>query len=626
MEVFNDNKAGLDGVDKDRIQKIINQNTGSNYQEYSRKRTERIEARIRHNDELLKALSLEAIAKAELQMDSLVIKLESERDLSRVIVHIDMDAFYAAVEMRDDPSLRNLPMAVGSTAMLSTSNYAARRYGVRSAMPGFIARKLCPELKIVPCNFQKYRSVSQQIREVLRDYDPEPTMNSLDEAYLDLTDCIRSRIDPVQVDRKRYSGACSCRLPQIRDGDLPNIKGTVNETQEMCDKCGKESICIYDFVEFGTDVEEVVREIRFRIEQSTGLTCSAGIGPNSMIAKICSDRNKPNGQFGIENEKTAVVDFMRDLSIRKVSGIGQVTEAVLRGLGIEKCGDLFRKRGILRMIFTERSYEYFLRISLGIQGASTDHSDHGRKSISNERTIQPTAELKVLLDIARDLCEELMDSLSEYGVLGGRTVTVKIKFSTFDVVTKAVSCDYIVDDADLAYKISENVIKSMLNNTNKKIRLIGVRLSRLIFEHEKNDEMQPLKSYFIANSSSIDDEKTKDKSEKFAPDEDIEAMNAECTEGPSQLNIKSEEQGCCPICGVVLPPDLMVVNSHVDECLSSEAIREMETPSPSPALLSNAPTKTRLADVRRKNETRSRRRMSGPKRRVVSHSIHDYFS
>lgn len=116
--------------------------------------------------------------------------MRQERDLSRTIVHVDMDMFYAAVEMRDNPALRGVPMAVGGMGMLSTSNYAARKFGVRAAMPGFIAKKLCPNLVIVPGNMEKYAAVSEVVRGVFKEYDPNFAPMSLDEAYLDLTDLL----------------------------------------------------------------------------------------------------------------------------------------------------------------------------------------------------------------------------------------------------------------------------------------------------------------------------------------------------------------------------------------------------------------------------------------------------
>jgi len=148
---FDDNKAGMVGLDKEKIEKIIAENTSANFDSHAQKKQRRIEKRISHNNEILKTITDEALKQSEDEIDPLVSLIESERRLDRIHVHIDMDAFFAAVEMRDDPRLRNIPMAVGSDAMLSTSNYLARQFGVRSAMPGFIAKnsvqhsRLCME-------------------------------------------------------------------------------------------------------------------------------------------------------------------------------------------------------------------------------------------------------------------------------------------------------------------------------------------------------------------------------------------------------------------------------------------------------------------------------------------------
>ena len=163
--------------------------------------------------------------------------------LTHTWIHIDMDMFYAAVEIRDKPELAAVPLAVGSESMISTANYEARKYGVRSAMPGFIARKLCPQLVIVPCNFSKYREVAAVFQEIVESYDPDFESMGLDEANLDVTEY--------------------CMNHQI----------TTDEQKE-----------------------NLALEIRTKIKEATQLTCSAGIACNRMLAKICTDMNKPDGQ------------------------------------------------------------------------------------------------------------------------------------------------------------------------------------------------------------------------------------------------------------------------------------------------------------------------------------------
>ncbi|CAE1249588.1 POLK [Acanthosepion pharaonis] len=287
---LNDHKAGMQNLDREKINQIIYEaSKGSKFFENEKKKDEQVNQRIVEQQKKIATITEYELAAAEKQADIILQNLEQMRNLKRTIVHIDMDAFYAAVETRDNPSLQNKPMAVGSNSMLSTSNYVARRFGVRAAMPGFIAKKLCPQLVIIPPDFKKYTSVS-------------------------------------------------------RERPLPGYKS----------------------VTFGVSAEDAVQEMRYRIEQRTRLTASAGIAPNTLIAKICSDQNKPNGQFSVPYSREAIEEFMRDLPIRKVCGIGKVTEKMLRALDIITCSHLYKQRGLLHILYSESSFEHFMRVFLGI--------------------------------------------------------------------------------------------------------------------------------------------------------------------------------------------------------------------------------------------------------------------
>ena len=228
-------------------------------------------------------------------------------------------------------------MAVGSKAMISTANYEARKYGVRSAMPGFIALKLCPELVFVPNDFAKYRAASEQTRHIFRRYDADFEAGSLDEAYLNITDYVHQHtLTP----------------------------GTVAE------------------------------ELRRAVQEETQLTCSVGIAPNCMLAKIASDMNKPNGQYEIPPDATEIEAFLQTLPVRKVSGVGRVSEQTLAALGVEFCADLLEKRGWIAALFSESSLEFFLRVGIGI-GRTQHHEpvapgEIGRKGMSCERTFRAT--------------------------------------------------------------------------------------------------------------------------------------------------------------------------------------------------------------------------------------------
>ncbi|KAK0408433.1 hypothetical protein QR680_003955 [Steinernema hermaphroditum] len=538
MLPFNDNKAGMTGLDKANIQKIISENTSANYEQHSRKQKERIDRRVEQNRKMLAGFTEPELTQAELEMDQYVEILELDRNLQRTAIHVDMDAFYAAVEMRDAPELRVVPMAVGGSDMLCTSNYIARKYGVRAAMPGFIAKKLCPQLKIVPTNFKKYTYVSGIVQGIFREYDPNLRMASLDEAYMDITDYLETRTQPATVKRVRYKGDCICRLPLIQDGDTID-EGTCTLTESKCKKCGKLRVSVEDEITFGTSAEDVVNEMRFRVEQATGLTCSAGIAVNWMLAKIGSDMNKPNGQY-------------------TVSGIGGVTEAILKGMGVEKCGDLYEKRGAIRLLFSELSWDWFMRVALGISNASNGKSEKEsyRKSISVERTFQPQENIASLLQIIEGLCDELINSLSSHGIEGGRSATLKIKFASFDSITRCVSVDFLISTAEQFYPIIESTLKKECDG-KVQVRLLGVRLSKLEFTDSKNanqsSKQRSMAEYLKAKKEPVDDEQD------------------EPTPSTSSSSV-----GQCPICAKPLPVENSIaVNRHIDECLNRSALEEM---------------------------------------------------
>uniref|UniRef100_A0A914HAZ4 DNA polymerase kappa n=1 Tax=Globodera rostochiensis TaxID=31243 RepID=A0A914HAZ4_GLORO len=486
---FVGNKAGMSFVDKERVERIIAENTSPNFESYEKKRASRIEQRLRQNRQKLDSLTEQQIIQTRHELDKVIEEMEKCRRLDSIKVHIDMDAFFAAVECRDNAQLRAIPMAVGSNAMLSTSNYAARQFGVRSAMPGFIAKKLCPQLLIVPGNFSKYRHESSVFRKVFERFDPDVVMGSLDEAYLDVTDFVAQRSTPVSCRRVRFMGPCVCRLPLVDAND--NIIGhDVEKIPSKCANCGKERVEVVDSVEFGTDIDSVVRQLRFEVEQATGLTCSAGIAPNSMLAKICSDLNKPNGQFRLDSSREAIGLFLRTLQVRKVPGIGAVSETLLKALGVVTCGDLLEKRAIVHLLFSKHSSNWFLRVSLGLCGREMadgvdsmqeEHDDDNPKSTSIERTFEPTNKLKELLCTVRTLSTRLIESLPSSFIVGGRAATLKIKFANFDVVTRCRSVNFVIATADQLLPIMEAMLCKEFRKKKMAIRLLGVRLSQLVY-------------------------------------------------------------------------------------------------------------------------------------------------
>jgi len=324
------------------------------------------------------------------------------------VIHLDMDCFYAAVEMRERPDLAGRPIAVGGGSrrgVVTTCNYEARKFGVRSAMPGFLARERCPHLVFLPIRFELYRAESLRIRRILQRYTPWVEPLSLDEAYLDVTTSDRYAWD-------------------------------------------------------------IAREIRGRILEETGLTSSAGIAPNKMLAKIASDWRKPNGQFAITPDQ--VDAFMRDLPVRKLWGIGPKSAEKFAREGIQTCTDLQR--------FTLAE----LVGRMGKWGEELYHRCRGqddrpvepnriRKSLSNERTFaDPVVSieecLRALDELVGELLEELRAKASDRPV---HKAFVKVKFADFKRTTRECVC------AHPTREVFERLLTEARGRSVRPVRLLG---------------------------------------------------------------------------------------------------------------------------------------------------------
>ncbi|XP_036382733.1 DNA polymerase kappa [Megalops cyprinoides] len=491
---LNDNKAGMEGLDRDKINKIILEvSKGSRFYENELKKDRQVNQRIERMLQQKAQITEQQLGKAQVQVEKMAADLERGRELGRVIVHVDMDAFYAAVEMRDCPELKDKPMAVGSNSMLSTSNYHARKFGVRAAMPGFIAKKLCPGLVIVPPNFDKYRAVSAEVREIFADYDPNFLAVSLDEAYLDISEHVAQRRgwpESVRTHPVRAAEEGDGKGPP-GEGDADSLSPVLFEDSPSSSPAGRGA---GRAVVFGTCAEEAVREMRFRIEQRTTLTASAGIAPNSMLAKVCSDKNKPNGQYRIPAERQTVLDFIQDLPIRKVPGIGKVTEKMLGALGITSCSQLRQKVALLSLLFSETSWHHFLQISLGL-GSTHIERDGERKSMSTERTFGEMSSAEEQYELCRELCRDLAQDLQKEG-LKGKTVTVKLKNVNFEVKTRASTVSAVVSSEEEIFAVAKDLLKTEIENASPqplRLRLMGVRVSGFV----SSEDRKPLQKSII---------------------------------------------------------------------------------------------------------------------------------
>ncbi|XP_038388456.1 DNA polymerase kappa isoform X3 [Canis lupus familiaris] len=552
---LNDNKAGMEGLDKDKINKIIMEATkGSRFYGNELKKEKQVNQRIENMMQQKAQITSQQLRKAQLQVDRYAMELEQSRDLNNTIVHIDMDAFYAAVEMRDNPELKDKPIAVGSMSMLSTSNYYARRFGVRAAMPGFIAKRLCPQLIIVPPNFDKYRAVSTEVKEILADYDPNFLAMSLDEAYLNITKHLQERQNWPE-DKRKY------------------------------------------FIKTGNPLEN-------------------GIAPNTMLAKVCSDKNKPNGQYQVLPNRQAVMDFIKDLPIRKVSGIGKVTEKMLKALGIITCTELYQQRALLSLLFSETSWHHFLHISLGL-GSTHLARDGERKSMSIERTFSEISKAEEQYNLCQELCSELAQDLQKEG-LKGRTVTIKLKNVNFEVKTRASTVSSVVSTTEEIFAIAKELLRTEIDADFPhplRLRLMGVRLSSFPNEEdkrhqqrsiigflqagnqsqsapgcilEKTDKDQFLKSLEMSHKKSFFDKKRSERNWSHQDTFKCEAVDKQSLQTSHSFqvlkkkmneNLKTSENSnnsqifTCPICfREQRSISLEAFNKHVDACLDGPSI------------------------------------------------------
>ncbi|MCL7022537.1 hypothetical protein MKW94_030264 [Papaver nudicaule] len=442
--VYTNAKAGMDGVDKEKVQKIVYEmSKGSKYFENEERKDAYIKQKIDNMRAQCEKLTETDISHYQMVADKRMVELEEARDLSKNWLHVDMDAFYAAVETLANPSLEGKPMAVGSTSMICTANYEARKFGVRAAMPGFIARKLCPELIFVPVDFTKYNHYSDLTRKVFQKYDHNFIAASLDEAYLDITEICKER---------------------------------------------------------SASPEEIAVELRKDIYEETGLTCSAGVAPNLLLAKVCSDINKPNGQFVLPNDLTAVRTFISSLPIRKIGGIGKVTESLLREvLGINTCDEMLLKRAFLYALFSSSSSDFFLSAAMGL-GKTDAPEGRLRKSMSSERTFSATGDEAKLYEKLANISETLSSEMQKEG-LYGRTLTLKLKTDSFEVRSRAVSLPKFIYSSEDILNHASKLLKAELPLS---LRLMGLRMSHFSdCEFGHADPLQKtLKNFVIIGDAS----------------------------------------------------------------------------------------------------------------------------
>ena len=376
---------------------------------------------------------------------------------SRCFCVVDFDMFYAAVEIRDKPGLAQLPVAVGGIGMISTANYVARRWGVRSAMPGFVGQQLCrrgpefgmpkAELVFVKPDFEKYTAVAEIARAIFREYDPRPRAGSLDEATLDLTAYLqrRARLGSHDLARFAESGAAeSAAAAGAAEAELLGDGDGDEEPATAWDDDAADGAAAADGPVNRALAEEVVHEIRERVAAATGgLTSSAGIGHSRMAAKVAADIHKPNGQHCAGFSHDEVLAFLGPLSVRKLPGVGRVLEKELSEvLGVTTIAELRAELPRVFVAFSEGCADFLLRASHGGgDGAADDDADGDgghQKGISCERTFAATSDAAEHRAIIGALSATLASQLAERGLRGGG-VTLKLKTAAFDLLTRESS-------------------------------------------------------------------------------------------------------------------------------------------------------------------------------------------
>ena len=433
--VYTGEKGGMKGIDHQKIEKIIYETTKNsrifkkNEEDliYLKQEISLIEKKLEnfHKNDILYN-QVKQLANSRIEF------LKEQRRFDKIWLHIDMDMFFAAVEIRDNPSLKNIPMAVGSMSMISTSNYIARKYGVRSAMPGFIAVKLCPELKLVEPHFYRYKEESMKIMELLEEYDICIESMGLDEAYIDLTDY--------------------CKNNKI-------------------------------FTKEG--IIEVVNEIKKKIFDKTQLTCSCGIACNKTLAKICSDYNKPNGLFYLDYEPNAIEEFVSKLSIRKIPFIGSKTESKLNLLNIFTCKDLI-DRYVDLFYLNEESFDFYMKNCYGI--GRYEHSEYQEeKSISRSESFYMTGDKNILFKVLDKLNERVFRDMDKTHILYCKTLTVEIIGLTERKTSKCFTNKNGLPNKISIKNKSHELFQELLEREGK-VRMIRIKISGLIRENEKKSK------------------------------------------------------------------------------------------------------------------------------------------
>lgn len=343
----------------------------------------------------------------------------------RKIIHVDMDAFYASVEQMDNPELKGKPIAVGGSeirGVVSAASYEARKFGVKSAISGVLAKKYCPELIFVRPRFDRYKEISRKIHSIFYEYTDLVEPLSLDEAYLDVTQ---------------------------------NKKG--NPSASL-----------------------IAQEIRQRIFNEVGLTASAGISVNKFVAKIASDINKPNGQKTVNPDE--VLEFLEQLPIRKFYGVGKVTTEKMYQLGIFTGLDLRNKELEFLEKHFGKSGNFYYNVVRGIHNSEVK-SERIAKSVAAEHTFNENLTSEIFMEEKLIAIAQQLEKRLQRHKLAGKTITLKIKYSDFTQQTRSKTLPYFIADKALLLETAKELLYQ--DRLRESVRLLGISVTNLNTEIKK---------------------------------------------------------------------------------------------------------------------------------------------
>lgn len=597
-------KAGMDGIDRAKIDAIILRESGNSlFMQQQRRRDEKVNQRIQLLQLKSKGYTMEdetlITPTVELQIQS----FQSQQPQRSTCVVVDMDMFYMACELLTKPELKHRPACVGR-GMILTSNYTARKYGVRSAMPGFVGDKLVEELSQgkeklihVRSNFDLYKTKSKQVVQVLQEYDPHLKSYSLDEAYWDIGNYL------VLFLQRRTQFETQEELHQsiLRESCLVNQPEGTSNTHYM------------DYLETIPSMicqqaaSDIVSHMRRKVELATsGLTCSAGIAPNHGLAKIASDKNKPNGQLFIPSHR--VDDFIHPLPVRKIPGIGRVTEKILQQVcHVNTVLDLYNSRRLVAWLLPPASATFLLKASVGCFGSSngadpsdpqdgeaTDEGSDTQKGISRERTFAAERSWTQLILRLEDIAQLLAKDMAKKKVMA-HTVTVKVKLHTFDVLSRSKSLrkGAYIQAAEELIPLARELLSQLKSENDKKqnifsCRLLGIRCSSLLHEDSfANPQQKTMDKYFSKQSElepmkEVKQETSEEMNLKQKGDVDTDERRSETNPMRSDMstvvasaNKESMERNTCPLCNSEVIGNNVIFNRHVDTCLNASTVRQI---------------------------------------------------